>query len=82
MATENNNQQINQFTGGMNTDLSYNMLEQTNYTLAKNLRIAALSSLIVSLVVLIANATVLFSISSCMDYASFHGFVRVTVIRE
>ena len=42
MATENNNQQINQFTGGMNTDLSYNMLEQTNYTLAKNLRIASL----------------------------------------
>ena len=32
MATENNNQQINQFTGGMNTDLSYNMIEQTNYT--------------------------------------------------
>ena len=26
----------------MNTDLSYNMLEQTNYTLAKNLRIASL----------------------------------------
>ena len=42
MATENNNQQINQFTGGMNTDLSYNMIEQTNYTLAKNLRIASL----------------------------------------
>ena len=42
MATENNNQQISQFTGGMNTDLSYNIIEQTNYTLAKNLRIASL----------------------------------------
>ena len=42
MATKNNNQQINQFTGGMNTDLSYNMVEQTNYILAKNLRIASL----------------------------------------
>ena len=42
MATENNNQQINQFTSGMNTDLSYNIIEQTNYTLAKNLRIASL----------------------------------------
>ena len=42
MVTKNNNQQINQFTGGMNTDLSYNIIEQTNYILAKNLRIASL----------------------------------------
>lgn len=42
MVTENNSQ-INYFTGGMNSDVSYDMLKENQYTLAKNVRIFSLN---------------------------------------
>lgn len=42
MVTENNSQ-INTFTGGMNTDTSYQMLQDSQYVLAKNLRLFSLN---------------------------------------
>lgn len=43
MAVNENNSQINTFTGGMNTDTSYQMMESNQYLLAKNLRLYSLN---------------------------------------
>lgn len=43
MVTENNSQ-INSFTGGMDTDTSYQMLQDSKYAFAENIRITSLNN--------------------------------------
>lgn len=44
MVINENNSQINSFTGGMNTDTSYQMISAAQYVLAKNLRFVSLNA--------------------------------------
>ena len=45
MDTKNNNIAINEFSGGMNSDLSYSVLHPNQYIYGKNIRITSNSLL-------------------------------------